>query len=82
MLPHADGVDPIRPVHSDIPLVILKAGQSVRLEAHCHKGIGKDHTKYSPCATASYRLLPGLHNFSPLSLIIDRYLLFTTCGRY
>lgn len=81
--------DPIRPVHSDIPLVILKGGyfiifihtllvllfsiyliefyfillfilgQSVRLEAHCHKGIGKDHTKFSPCATASYRLMPG-----------------------
>eukprot|EP00604_Paraphysomonas_vestita_P001650 CAMPEP_0174822714 /NCGR_PEP_ID=MMETSP1107-20130205/17889_1 /TAXON_ID=36770 /ORGANISM="Paraphysomonas vestita, Strain GFlagA" /LENGTH=268 /DNA_ID=CAMNT_0016042471 /DNA_START=167 /DNA_END=973 /DNA_ORIENTATION=- len=58
--------DPIRPVHSDIPLVILKGGQSVRLEAHCHKGIGKDHTKFSPCATASYRLMPDISFFEPV----------------
>lgn len=25
---------------------------------HCRKGIGKDHAKFSPVATASYRLLP------------------------
>jgi len=50
----------IRPVHGDIPLVVMKPGQSVRLEAHCHKGVGKDHTKYSPCATASYRLMPDI----------------------
>jgi hypothetical protein len=53
-------------VHKDIPLVIIKAGQSVRLEAHCHKGIGKDHTKFSPCATASYRLLPDISFLEPV----------------
>ena len=50
---------PAAPVVGDIPLVNLKPGQHVRLEAHCHKGTGKDHTKFSPVATASYRLLPG-----------------------
>lgn len=25
---------------------------------HCRKGVGKDHAKFSPVATASYRLLP------------------------
>lgn len=25
---------------------------------HCRKGNGKDHAKFSPVATASYRLLP------------------------
>ena len=54
--------NPIRPVHPDIPLAVMKPGQSIRLEAHCHKGIGKDHTKFSPCATASYRLMPGITN--------------------
>jgi DNA-directed RNA polymerase I and III subunit RPAC1 len=34
-------------------------GQAIQLEAHCVKGLGKDHTKFSPVATASYRLLPG-----------------------
>ena len=61
---------PAAPVVGDIPLVNLKPGQHVRLEAHCHKGTGKDHTKFSPVATASYRLLPGelisqyCHSFS------------------
>lgn len=27
---------------------------------HCRKGIGKDHAKFSPVATASYRLLPAV----------------------
>lgn len=51
---------PVTPVVGDIPLVNLKPGQHVRLEAHCHKGIGKDHTKFSPVATATYRLLPEI----------------------
>lgn len=32
--------------------------QSIELEAHCIKGIGKDHAKWSPVATAWYRLHP------------------------
>ena len=28
------------------------------VQLHCRKGIGKDHAKFSPVATASYRLLP------------------------
>lgn len=28
------------------------------LQMHCRKGVGKDHAKFSPVATASYRLLP------------------------
>lgn len=31
---------------------------SALLQMHCRKGIGKDHAKFSPVATASYRLLP------------------------
>jgi hypothetical protein len=32
--------------------------QCIQLEAHAIKGIGKDHAKWSPVATAWYRLLP------------------------
>lgn len=28
------------------------------VQMHCRKGAGKDHAKFSPVATASYRLLP------------------------
>ena len=56
----------ISPVHDDIPLALLRPGQEIRLEAHCRKGIGKDHTKYSPSATASYRLLPKIDFEEPV----------------
>ena len=32
--------------------------QGMEIELHCHKGIGKDHAKFSPVCTAFYRLLP------------------------
>ena len=47
-----------RPVHDDILLTKLRLNQQVILEAHARKSIGKDHAKYSPVATASYRLMP------------------------
>ncbi|KAF9429723.1 DNA-directed RNA polymerases I and III subunit RPAC1 [Podila epigama] len=51
---------PIRPVHDDIILTKLRPGQEVDLEVHCEKGLGQDHAKWSPVATASYRLLPEI----------------------
>ncbi|CAI5721924.1 unnamed protein product [Hyaloperonospora brassicae] len=48
----------IRPVSEDILIAKLRPGQSIALEAHCRKGVGKDHAKFSPVATASYRLMP------------------------
>mmetsp|Transcript_35311 Transcript_35311/g.89376 ORF Transcript_35311/g.89376 Transcript_35311/m.89376 type:complete len:360 (-) Transcript_35311:414-1493(-) len=47
-----------RAVHDDILLAKLRPGQSITLEAHAVKGIGKDHAKFSPVATAWYKLLP------------------------
>ena len=32
----------------------------------CMKGIGKDHAKFSPVATASYRLLPEITLTKPV----------------
>jgi hypothetical protein len=49
---------PCVPVHGDILLAKLAPGQVIELEAHAVKGIGKDHAKFSPVATAAYRLLP------------------------
>jgi hypothetical protein len=36
----------------------LYCGQAIELEAHAVKGIGKTHAKWSPVATAKYRMLP------------------------
>ena len=58
------GDTPIRPVHPDILVAKLRPGQEIHLEAWCEKGVGQTHAKWSPVATASYRLLPEL-SFAP-----------------
>lgn len=50
--------DPIRVKHPDIILAKLGPGQEIELEAHAVKGMGKTHAKWSPVATAWYRMLP------------------------
>lgn len=52
--------DPIRPVYDDILIARLRPGQEIELEAHCEKGVGKTHAKWSPVCTASYRLMPDV----------------------
>ena len=47
-----------RAVHGDILLAKLRPGQTLQLEAHATKGTGKEHAKWSPVATAWYRLQP------------------------
>lgn len=49
---------PVAPCDPDILLAKLRPGQEISLRAHCVLGIGSDHAKFSPVATASYRLLP------------------------
>nr|XP_033792972.1 DNA-directed RNA polymerases I and III subunit RPAC1 [Geotrypetes seraphini] len=56
----------IRPVHEDILIAQLRPGQELDLCMHCVKGIGKDHAKFSPVATASYRLLPEISLLQPI----------------
>ena len=46
--------------HDDIIIAKLRPGQCIHLEAHCNRGIGKDHAKFSPVCTASYRLMPKI----------------------
>ena len=58
---------PIRPVHDDIVLAKLSPGQRIEFEAHACKGFGKDHTKFSPVATASYRLMPDIVLLQPVT---------------
>ena len=56
----------IRPVHEDILIAKLRPGQAIELEAHARKGDGKNHAKFSPVATASYRLMPHLEILEPI----------------
>ncbi|CAI8596776.1 unnamed protein product [Vicia faba] len=49
---------PPGPYNLDIILAKLGPGQEIELEAHAVKGVGKTHAKWSPVATAWYRMLP------------------------
>jgi len=58
--------DPIRAANPDILIAKLRPGQEIDLTMHCIKGIGQDHAKFSPVATASYRLLPDIRIKKPI----------------
>lgn len=60
------GADAIAPVNPDILIAKLRPRQSISLSMHMHKGIGADHSKFSPVATASYRLLPTIRILKPI----------------
>ncbi|KAF3939943.1 hypothetical protein ABW19_dt0206938 [Dactylella cylindrospora] len=57
----------IRAVNPDILLAKLRPGQEIDIEMHCVLGIGQDHAKFSPVATASYRLLPAIKIKQPIT---------------
>ncbi|KAF4555801.1 DNA-directed RNA polymerases I and III subunit RPAC1-like protein [Elsinoe fawcettii] len=50
----------IRPMNPDILIAKMRPGQVIHVRCHCVKGLGGDHAKFSPVATASYRLLPSI----------------------
>lgn len=57
----------IRPCNPDILIAKLRPGQVIKLTCHCIKGMGMDHAKFSPVATASYRLLPHIDIRYPIT---------------
>ncbi|KAK6458057.1 RNA polymerase III (C) subunit [Scheffersomyces xylosifermentans] len=57
---------PVVPSDPDILLAKLRPGQEISLRAHCVLGIGADHAKFSPVATASYRLMPTIDIIEPI----------------
>ncbi|KAG7116328.1 DNA-directed RNA polymerases I and III subunit RPAC1 like protein [Verticillium longisporum] len=66
-LEYFDGpLDTVRPTNPDILLAKLRPGQVLEMDMHMHKGIGSDHAKFSPVATASYRLLPTITITRPI----------------
>lgn len=56
----------VEPVNPDILIVKIRPGQEIDLTMHAMKGIGQDHAKFSPVATASYRLLPVIDIVKPI----------------
>lgn len=50
----------VGPVHDDILIAKMRPGHELDLKLIAVKSIGKDHAKFSPVATAFYRLLPDI----------------------
>ncbi|KYN14083.1 PREDICTED: DNA-directed RNA polymerases I and III subunit RPAC1 isoform X2 [Trachymyrmex cornetzi] len=53
-------------LENDILICKMRPGHEIHLFMHAVKGIGKDHAKFSPVATASYRLLPVIQLIKPV----------------
>jgi DNA-directed RNA polymerases I and III subunit RPAC1 len=58
--------DAIQPVNPDILIAKMRPGQEIDCYMHMHKGVGQDHAKFSPVATASYRLMPTITITRPI----------------
>ena len=48
------------PVENDILIAKLRPGHELDIRMVAVKGLGSDHAKFSPVATAYYRLLPEI----------------------
>jgi DNA-directed RNA polymerase I and III subunit RPAC1 len=60
------GKNPVRAGNPDIVIAKLRPGQEIIVTSHAVKGLGKDHAKFSPVATAGYRLLPQITIKEPI----------------
>ena len=48
----------VKPVHDTVPLLKLKEGEEVELEATANLGIGVEHAKWQPTTTCVYQYYP------------------------
>lgn len=69
--------DPPRIVNDGIVIAKMRPNQEIEARCHCVKGIGRNHAKFSPVATASYRLLPEINILTPITG--DKAILFKSC---
>jgi len=56
----------VGPIHSDILIAKMRPGHELDLKLFAVKSNGKDHAKFSPVATAFYRLLPDIRIVKPV----------------
>ncbi|XP_012543181.1 DNA-directed RNA polymerases I and III subunit RPAC1 [Monomorium pharaonis] len=60
------GAEQFGVLENDILICKMRPGHEIHVFMHAIKGVGKDHAKFSPVATASYRLLPVIRLTKPV----------------
>ncbi|XP_071557880.1 DNA-directed RNA polymerases I and III subunit RPAC1 [Temnothorax nylanderi] len=60
------GAEQFGVLENDILICKMRPGHEIHLYMEAVKGIGQDHAKFSPVATASYRLLPAIQLTDPV----------------
>ncbi len=50
----------VRPVYTNMPLVLMAPMQRIRLQAYARLGYGKEHAKWMPVSVAAHKYLPVL----------------------
>ncbi|XP_012251556.2 DNA-directed RNA polymerases I and III subunit RPAC1 [Athalia rosae] len=60
------GEEQLGVLEGDILICKMRPGQEIHAFMHAVKGLGKDHAKFSPVATASYRMLPEIQLTKPV----------------
>ncbi|OXU22981.1 DNA-directed RNA polymerases I and III subunit RPAC1 [Nasonia vitripennis] len=63
---YPDGEKQFGMIADDILICKMRPNQEIHAYMHAVKGIGKDHAKFSPVATATYRLLPEIQIIKPV----------------
>ncbi|KAG8527016.1 uncharacterized protein KY384_008445 [Bacidia gigantensis] len=56
----------VRTTNPRILLAKIRPGDEIQMVCHAVKGIGADHAKFSPVATAAYRLMPTIDIVKPI----------------
>ena len=51
----------VKPLHDNIPIVVMAPNQSLRLQAYARLGYGHEHAKWMPVSIAAHKYLPVLH---------------------
>ena len=71
------GENAIKPANPRILIAKIRPGDELDMVLHAVKGIGADHAKFSPVATATYRLLPTIDIVRPI--VGDDAMKFARC---
>jgi DNA-directed RNA polymerase I and III subunit RPAC1 len=73
-----EGLGEVSVMHGNVPITKLNPGECIHLYARAIKGTGAEHAKWSPVATAFYRLVPKIE-IDPAIGRTAKKLLVRTC---